>query len=379
MSRRWIYGHYAAELFHLSHAEATLPEVTVHCIENKRPNRFTGTRIGFGATPLATLARSWAAALVLLCGLALAPSARGAPAEVTIGMHVNDVTQVDLRHHHFVIDLYVWFRWDDPELDPGRTFEVMNPGDPEFQLLRSIYVDSTGQPDGRRYELFRYQGEIADKFPVRKYPFDHQVLRLWIEDQASEVDRLVYVVDEVTMRDDIVLPGYDIGEVSLKVVDEPYPTRFGDLRETEAGTFSRAVLAIDIDRPWLAGAVKTFLPVLLIILCGAATFLIDPPYVDARIGLAITSLLALVAHQYSVLATLPEVGYLLLLDQIYIVSYLFNVVCIGVIVHDKRQADVARSEEVAPAPWGVRRALVAVGAYTVVVTVIVVVNLTVWS
>jgi hypothetical protein len=81
------------------------------------------------------------------------------------------------------------------------------------------------------------------------------------------------------------------------------------------------------------------LPVAIIILCASAAPLLGAHHVEARIGLAITSLLSLVALQFSMAGTLPDVGYLLMLDQIYIASYFYVLLVIGVIVREKRAAD----------------------------------------
>ncbi len=318
---------------------------------------------------MVTWLRVW---FVVLC-LGVAGVAQAAPAEVQIGIYVNDLHRVDLANHSFVIDMYAWFRWQDPELDPGSTFELMNSGDPEYQLREQFYDEPLEQPDGYLYQLYRYRGEIATKFPVAKYPFDHQVLQVWIEDQDRGSDEQIYVFDELTLRPDIVLPGYDIGDAELLVVDQPYATAFGDRAEADVGAYSRAILAIDIDRPWRSGATKTFLPMVLIILCSAAAFLIGAQHVEARIGLAITSLLALVAQQFSMLGTLPEVGYLLMLDQLYILSYGFVLVTIVVIVRENLQAERAGPNQ--PRRPGLARAVAALTVYTLLTATIVWLNL----
>src|SRR5688572_14947337 len=51
----------------------------------------------------------------------------GGPAVVRVGALINDIQQLDLTTHSYTADIYIWFKWDDPEIDPSRTFEFLNP------------------------------------------------------------------------------------------------------------------------------------------------------------------------------------------------------------------------------------------------------------
>ncbi len=276
-----------------------------------------------------------------------AEAAPSAPSDVHVGVFINDINSIDLRNYSFVMDFYVWFRWSDPNLDPAATFEIMNLGDPDYQNRGEVYRDAELQPDGRYYQVLRYQGAFLTKFPIEDYPFDTQVLQLHMEDSESNAEALRYVVDELVVNPAITLPGYQIVSADLTVAERPYTTAFGDLNIGDVESYSRASLRVAVNRPWLAGAVKTLLPVVLIFLCAAAALLLGAQHVEARIGLAITSLLALVALQFSMIGSLPEVGYLLMLDQIYVASYLFVLIAIAVIVHENYLADRAEAQGVA--------------------------------
>jgi hypothetical protein len=48
------------------------------------------------------------------------------PTEVRVGALVNDIQQLDLQSHSYNVDLYMWFKWKDPDIDPSRSFEFMN-------------------------------------------------------------------------------------------------------------------------------------------------------------------------------------------------------------------------------------------------------------
>lgn len=260
------------------------------------------------------------------------------PKQVVVGMYVNDIQIVDLRTHSYAVDFYLWFRWSDPEINPAAGFELMNMFDPEGHVQSQLYDEPQAQPDGSLYQLYRHQGLFSSKFDVSDYPFDHQLLHVAVEDAEEGTGTLVYVADTqgLVMNPDITLPGYQIGDPRLHIFDKPYPTAFGDLAEPDISSYSRADFIIPIQRPVLSGLLKTFMPVFLIVLAAALSLLLDPTHVEARIGLSITALLTLVAMQFTMQAGLPEVAYLTLLDQIYLLSYLYVIVVIGLIVRGTR-------------------------------------------
>ena len=297
---------------------------------------------------------------------------------VNVGIYINDINAIDLRSHTFSADIYIWFRWKDKRyLRPGNTFEFMNLGDLEHQRCTEIYTDLTDQPDGSAYQLFRYQGDFSTKFPVHRYPFDSQLLRMEFEDQSLGSNQLRYAIDELKINPNIVLPGYEIGKARLHITDHPYPTTFGDRNQTEMIPYSHATLTVEVTRPWLSGALKTMMPVLLIILCSAIALLLDEQQLDARIGLTITSLLTLVALQFSMLGSLPEVGYLLMLDQIYIASYLFVLAVIAIVVSEKRIADTNPARAARIRGRSVQTAVTTVFVYVAITALIVWLNLAV--
>ena len=255
-----------------------------------------------------------------------------APAEVKVGMYVNDIQSIDLHSYSFVADVYLWFRDTDGQIVPGSTFEWMNMFAPDDHVQTDIYPEPVNQPDGTQYQVFRHQGPFAAKFSVKTYPFDAHDLTIEIEDQEWNASRLVYVVDQVTMNPEIELPGFVIGQPKLEVRNRPYPTNFGDTTMSQPETYSRAIVSIPISRPVVSGVTKSLLPVFIVVLVAAAALLLKPEHIEARVGLSITALLTLVALQFSAQAALPDVGYLLMLDQIYLASYGFVLLVVALLV-----------------------------------------------
>lgn len=290
-------------------------------------------------------------------------------AEVKIGVYINDIQSIDLHSYSFVADIYIWFRDSDPALVPGQSFEWMNMFAPDDHVQTAIYPEPQPQPDGSRYEVFRHQGPFAAKFSIGTYPFDRHDLTIEIEDQEWDANSLVYSVDSVTINPDITLPGFIIGQPALEVVNRPYPTAFGDLATPTPSPYSRAIVTIPISRPMWSGITKSLLPVFIVVLVAAAALLLHPTHIEARVGLSITALLTLVALQFSAMASLPEVGYLLMLDQIYLASYAFVLLVVAVLVMTTGREDAAQaSGGHAAAKAGPLTAFLAVALYAAIIS-----------
>jgi hypothetical protein len=305
------------------------------------------------------------------------PAAPAGKAEVKIGVYVNDIQSIDLHSYSFVADVYVWFRDSDPDLVPGQSFEWMNMFAPDDHVQTAIYPEPQPQPDGSQYQVFRHQGPFAAKFSVKTYPFDAHELKIEIEDQEWNADRLVYVADAVTMNPNIDLPGFVIGKPRLEVIPKAYPTSFGDLSLVHPESYSRAVVSIPISRPVLSGITKSLLPVFIVVLVAAAALLLSPEHIEARVGLSITALLTLVALQFSAQASLPDVGYLLMLDQVYLASYGFVLLVVALLVmttHDEDKAQQTGAEVVARG--GPITAFLAVLLYAAIIGTLLYLNLT---
>ncbi len=296
------------------------------------------------------------------------------PAVVRVGALINDIQQLDLQSHSYNVDMYIWFKWDDPNIDPARSFEFLN----AFEFWGHILTYETGKPqvlpDGSYYQVMRNQGKFNTKLPLERYPFDTQHLVVAIEDSTAAEDELVYVPDEepISLSRDLSIPGWDIGEPTLEVTSNEYDSNFGDPRFEDI-TYSRAIIDLPLTRPAGTYAFKLLLPMLLVALTAALSLLLHPRYVEGRIGIGITALLTLVALQLTSNSSLPEVDYLILLDKLYIASYAFVVLTMAVIV---KNSWVDAEGSVAQARRADRQGLAwLTGIYVVVVTVLMVTTL----
>jgi hypothetical protein len=270
-------------------------------------------------------------ALVFWCGpFAFADG----PRPVTVGIHINDINDISLQTDSFTIDFYVWQRWTDKNFDPSKTLEYMN----AFQVWDNSVVPLYDAPqvlkDGSYYMATRYRGQFSSKMPLVKYPFDQQSLHIDFEDNVSASNTQVYVPDKiaVTLNPNIKLSGYVIRQPTITIADNTYNTAFGNTDLKTNDTYSRATLTIPVVRPNITFGIKVILPIFLVAACASLVFWVHPSLADGRIGLGITALLTLVALQLTTNDKLPDVDYLMMIDGLFFMSYIFVIACLGQVV-----------------------------------------------
>lgn len=263
------------------------------------------------------------------------------PERVAIGVHLNDIQSIDLKTHSYAMDFYVWFRWQNPDLDPPSSMEIANPIEQWGLMVTPLYEEAEKLDDGSLYQVLRIQGTFSKKLPLYNYPFDRQTLAVIFEDALHDSTRVVYVPDSTdpSMNPSLQLPGYRVSSPRFAVDGFHYNTGFGDPRTAADTTYSRATLEVPISRPPIAYATKLFLPVLCVILCATLMFLLSPNFVDSRVDVGITSLLTIVALQMTYSSDLPDVGYLMLMDKVYLLAYGFVIAGLGVVVHTTGMAE----------------------------------------
>jgi Neurotransmitter-gated ion-channel transmembrane region len=257
------------------------------------------------------------------------------PQEVIVGAYINDIQQLDFKTNNYVIDLYVWFRWKNADIDPSKSMEFMNRFASDDNRRDELIDTPETMPDGSLYAIIRYQGLFAAKFPLEAYPFDKQELKVIMEDTLANAREQVYVADgkhPVIIDPVITLPGFRVGKPTMRIITNTYPTNFGDLSVGTADPYSRIVISVPVTRPVIAMSLKTFVPILLIVVCASLVYFVRPRYVEGRIGLGITALLTLVALQLTATASLPDVDYLMMLDKIFLLAYLFIIIALARVV-----------------------------------------------
>lgn len=243
--------------------------------------------------------------------------------EVTVGIYLQNVNDIDVKASAFMMDFYLWFLWRG-EVDPTETFEFTNLLDSWSMTRQPVFAQPQILPDGRRYQVIHVQGKFNRKFDLSQFPLDNQRLVIEIEDSRFQSRELRYIADTQFsgFSPRIILPGWAINGFTAIAEPIKYQTSFGNPFQENNEVYARFVYSLEIGRPAGAYLFRMLLPIVVILLTGFVVFFVSPVYADTRVNVALTVLLSMVALHLTVSSDLPQVGYIRLIDKIYNLGYL---------------------------------------------------------
>jgi len=254
------------------------------------------------------------------------------PQIVKVGIYLNDVQNIDVHANNYLLDFYLWFKWQDPEQDPSSSFEFMNHSESWGTMMNKPTEKPETLPDGSQYQVVHVQGRMSEKMDLRAYPFDHQNLTILIEDSAKDASGLIYQIEEVTVNPTLKIPGFEFRKPAFESAVYTYPTRFGDTRMQEAGSYSRLTFKLPVYRNALTSFVKNILPIWLAVICAIFSLMLHPRLIDSRFQIAIFSILSLVALQICNGNDLPALQYMNLMDALYVVGYVYLILLMAELI-----------------------------------------------
>ena len=110
--------------------------------------------------------------------------------------------------------------------------------------------------------------------------------------------------------------------MTLEEFSNEYGTNFGDIDVPDNESYSNLTYKLHITRPVSYFLWKLLLPLLVVFASSILTLVIFAGYIDARISTPIGALLSVVFLQQSYTENLPEVGYMVMMDKIYVLCYI---------------------------------------------------------
>jgi hypothetical protein len=245
------------------------------------------------------------------------------PQEVKTGLYLMNLYGLDMDNHSFYADFYVWFKWRG-NIDPTK-IEFVNSIEKWSMDESTFDGDSTPVklPDGTKYKIFRIEGRFFHSFSLNRFPLDKHQLDIQIENPEYPADSLVYVPDtarSADVRKTLNFVGWQNDGCKLESGIHDYGTNFGNPKEN-AQKYSNLTYSLTLVRPFSFFLLKMFLPLFLVVLVSIGALLLHPDHIDTRSSLPIGGLLTAVFLQQSYNNTLPDTGYMLLMDKIYLLGY----------------------------------------------------------
>jgi len=278
------------------------------------------------------------------------PNASGPPTDVTIGVYVFDIDDIDDANQRFNIDMMMRIVWQDPRLalperlGRTRTLDlakiwtprglIVNDRGLKIQLPRVAEVDD----DGNVSYLQRLTGPMAADLRFEKFPFDTQLLRIVIVSYRYTPEDIKLSFDGEISGDDgsFSAEGWNFKILEPEIGEYAVPGRVAD----------RAMLTyfIEADRNTRYYMLTMILPMSLVLFMSWTVFWLQPDNVNPRIGISTASIFSLIALGFSVRLSLPPFSYLTRADVFTIGCTLMVFMALGAAVIGSRWASGGHME-----------------------------------
>jgi hypothetical protein len=275
-------------------------------------------------------------------------SPAGAPAStaqvVKIGFYPVSVYELDMGSNTYYVDMYVWLRWKG-NIDPTGSLEFANMVEEWGKQVENLQSEPKVLPDGSKYQIMKVEGRFVQAFDLIDFPLDQQKLSIRVEDSVNTAEVLAYEIDENSsgIGSKLKIPGWSLTGWSSERYVHDYASSFGE--ESMPSTYSSAEFSLNIERPISYFYWKLLMPLAIVLLAALSALVLSPKSIDARTALPAGALLTAIFLQKSYSDGLPDLGYLILMDKIYLVAYgLIVLTLIRAIYAFQKTCSLAESE-----------------------------------
>ena len=244
------------------------------------------------------------------------PDAAIPPGNMSVGVYVNSIDNLDLIKGTYTVDFYLHFLWTDPNITTS-DFELMN-GHPSAEpfSVKNISRRTIGPVNE---EWYRVRADFSTIPDVRTYPFESGVITIKIEDADDNSTELTYVplTGESGIDPAYSLPGWNIGVPESSVSEHRYP--WGE-------TYSMLDFSIPVSKNPVDSLLQTIIPPLIFCFIAGLSFFIRIDHaelVHLRYVLTTSMFISAVMYHFSQISLLPSLGVLKIFDKFMIAVYLF--------------------------------------------------------
>ena len=280
------------------------------------------------------------------------PNASGTGTEVTIGVFLIDVDEIDDVRQRFNVDLFVSIAWQDPRLalpEDQRSGQMRTISMAEIWTPRGLIVNDRGLTPqlprvadvdvlGNVLYRQRLSGELAVDLDLKDFPFDTQQLPIQVISYQYNPDELQFLPSARTAAN---IEAFSVEGWSFS----PLEISFSEFTVPAIGVARpQMTFTVEAKRDAQYYVLTMFLPMALIVFMSWTAFWIQPNIVPPRIAISTASIFSLIAFGFSIRLSLPRVSYVTRADLFVIGCTLLVFLALGAAVIGSRWASADKLE-----------------------------------
>ena len=243
----------------------------------------------------------------------------GKPTEIQVLGAILDVDKIDSAEQNFTLNFYMIFRWQDSsQVHDGQGDKVRNLSDvwnPRLTILNTQrrwtntkdVVEIT--PQGQVTYRLHIFGSFSQPMDLHDFPSDQHVFEIPIVAAGYRQGEVVF-----TPRQDV----NSFMAETLSVADWKIGNMTGESRQVALANglvLPGFVFSFEGRRLLHHYVVKAIIPLALIVMMSWVVFWIDPKKASNQLGVAVTTVLTLIAYHIALSGRLPVIPYLTQMDK----------------------------------------------------------------
>lgn len=238
------------------------------------------------------------------------------PVYVAVG--VLDIDGISSAEQSFTINLYVQFRWHDPELahdGDGPIREALSDiSAPRFLLVNRQKTWTTLlnvveiSPEGEAVYRMRVWGDFSQPLRLHDFPFDNHTFQIPILALGQTGGAVRLLPDPETgsfIADTLSVADWDI---------TGWAAKSENIELTRGDSAQGFIFSFDAKRIYNHYVIKYIVPLILIVMMSWIVFWIDPEESGSQLSVAVTAALTLIAYHIALAGKLPDIPYLTRMD-----------------------------------------------------------------
>ena len=240
------------------------------------------------------------------------------PRRVEVLLYLIDLIEITGFDQSFFADFYMEASWHDPGLAGGseerRKLDLDDVWNPALLVVnlrsasRSLPAVVRVDPEGNVSYTQRFTGRFSAPMNLRNFPLDEQRLHLWLVATDGPIEEVELVQGEASIlrAERLSITDWDVGEIRFEQADYS--------ATPNAVAISGLSLSIDVDRRVEYYIIQVLIPLIAIVMMSWSVYWVDSSVVATRMGVAVTTMLTLIAYRFMLGNLVPRLSYLTRLD-----------------------------------------------------------------
>lgn len=270
------------------------------------------------------------------------------PVTVETSFYLDDLIYIEDKAEVFTADVTFLFKWHDPRLAfPSETstpkafleraavIELQKIWWPEIEFIstdfppaydnRSLFIS----PDGTVEYIIGLTGRFRSRLNFESFPFDVQKLKIGVDSFVWDKNVVLFSIAPNPVK-------YSTEEMSVHKeatildVNEAITFGPGPIFEHLGGNpeYSTYEINIIVKRKFGYYIYQVFVPLLIVLGISFTVFFDFTESLLAKVGFTLTAFLVFVAAKFAINQDLPRIGYMTMIDKVFVLCY----VCFGLTV-----------------------------------------------